>query len=226
MMTPTNAIIFLADQRGVSQLDWFRSYHSFNFGAYQAENRAPFGALRVLNDDTLDYERSLEMAIDQATDVVLIPLVGALEYDNSLGQTGFVEAGQVQVFSAKEGMRYKVTNPYPDHLVNFLQIWLKRPPEDFTPKTEINTFDFSQKNQLLPLFNACVPGFIGRYDGRAEDVYQVQSAGKGVYVFVIEGAFEVQNRLLHARDGLSLSSATEVEFEALSNDAMLLILET
>jgi len=47
-----------------------------------------------------------------------------------------------------------------------------------------------------------------------------------VYVFVIEGAFEVQNRLLHARDGLSLSSATEVEFEALSNDAMLLILET
>ena len=80
-MTPTNAIIFLADQRGVSQLDWFRSYHSFNFGAYQAENRAPFGALRVLNDDTLDYERSLEMAIDQATDVVLIPLVGALEYE-------------------------------------------------------------------------------------------------------------------------------------------------
>ncbi|HAK79592.1 MAG TPA: pirin, partial [Runella sp.] len=31
---------------------------------------------------------------------------------------------------------------------------------------------------------------------------------------------------LHARDGLSLSSVTEVEFEALSNDAMLLILET
>jgi redox-sensitive bicupin YhaK (pirin superfamily) len=44
-------------------------------------------------------------------------------------------------------------------------------------------------------------------------------------VYVIEGAFEVQYRLLHARDGLALWEAERVEWEALSNDAILLVLE-
>lgn len=79
---------------------------------------------------------------------------------------------------------------------------------------------------MLPLFSSQARGFIGRYDGREEGIYEVQNPdAHGVFVFVIEGAFEVQNRLLHARDGLSLINVAEVDFEALSNDAMLLILE-
>jgi hypothetical protein len=46
-----------------------------------------------------------------------------------------------------------------------------------------------------------------------------------VFVYVIEGAVEFQNRLLEQRDGLALYSVTTSEFEALSNDAILLVLE-
>lgn len=35
----------------------------------------------------------------------------------------------------------------------------------------------------------------------------------------------MQNRLLEARDGLGLWNVDEIEFEALSNEAVLLILE-
>ncbi len=226
MMTQTEATIFLADQRGCSQSDWFRSYHSFNFGYYQAENREPFGALRIFNDDTLAGEKSLTMQVDEDTDVILLPLVGAIEYKNSVGEPGFLEAGQVQIFSATQGIEYTLTNPYEEELINFLQIWIKRTDTEFVPQITFNSFDFEQKNQLIPLLSTTARGFIGRYDGRTDDMYQVSNPNRnGVFVFVIEGAFEVQNRLLHRRDGLSLANVAEIEFEALSNDAMLLLLE-
>lgn len=226
MMIQADATIFLADQRGVSQTDWFRSYHSFNFGAYQAENREPFGNLRVFNDDTLAAGKSLKMQVDENTDVILLPLVGAIEYSNSLGDTGFLEAGQVQVFSAAQGMEYEITNPYSNELVNFLQIWVLGQKEQFIPKTTQNSFDFQDKNQLLPCFYNLAYGMIGKFEGREEGTYQVQQPERnGVFIFVIQGAFEVQNRLLHPRDGLSLTHVTEVDFEALSNEAIVLILE-
>lgn len=225
-MPQTEATIFLADQRGCTQSDWFRSYHGFNFGPYQAENREPFGSLRVFNDDTLAGEKSLKMQVDENTEVILLPLVGAIEYSNSLGETGFLEAGQVQVFSAAQGMEYEITNPYSDELVNFLQIWISGQKEQFIPKTTQNAFNFQDKNQLIPLFSTQAQVFIGKFGGREEGVYTVQHPEKnGVFVFVIEGAFEVQNRLLHPRDGLLLRHVESVEFEALSNDAILFLLE-
>jgi len=41
----------------------------------------------------------------------------------------------------------------------------------------------------------------------------------------LEGAFEVEGRLLHARDGLALWETEKVELEALSNDAIILVME-
>jgi len=226
MIAQTEATIFLADQRGCSQTDWFRSYHSFNFGSYQAENRESFGNLRVFNDDTLAGEKSLKMQLDENTDVILLPLVGAIEYSNSLGETGFLEAGEVQIFSAVRGMEYEIANPYSDELVNFLQIWISGQNRQFIPEITQNMFDLQDRNQLLPCFSTQAYGMIGKFDGRKDGIYEVQHPEKnGVFVFVIEGAFEVQNRLLHPRDGLSLINVTEIEFEALSNDAILLILE-
>ncbi|RDB07477.1 pirin family protein [Runella aurantiaca] len=225
-MTQIEATIFLADQRGCSQTDWFRSFHGFNFGAYHNEHRQPFGRLRVFNDDTLAAEKSLKMQVDENTEVILLPLVGAIEYRNSLGDTGFVEAGQVQILSAAKGMEYEITNPYPDELVNFLQIWLTGNEQEFTASLIQNSFDFQQKNQLLPLISTQTRAYIGRFGGREEGIYEVQHPDThGIFVFVIEGAFEVQNRLLHPRDGLALQGVDTVDFEALSNDAILLLLE-
>lgn len=225
-MTQIEATIFLAEQRGCSQTDWFRSFHGFNFGAYHSEHRQPFGRLKVFNDDTLAAEKSLRMQIDENTEVILLPLVGAIEYRNSLGEAGFVEAGQVQIFSATQGMEYEIANPYPDELVNFLQIWLTGNKQEFTASLIQKSFDFQQKNRLHLILSTQTKAYIGQFGGREEGVYEVQHPDThGIFVFVIEGAFEVQNRLLHPRDGLALQGLDTVEFEALSNDAILLLLE-
>ena len=238
MDTQTQAQIYLADQRGCSQVAYLRSMHCFNFGQYVAEGRQPFGTLQLLNDDMLKPGHGVTMAMDANTEVIILPLVGGLEYKSSVGD-GFLEAGQVQRFSLTNGMSYEIINPYETEFINYLVIWLVNSSAHFTPGLAQIPFDLQIKNKLLPLFDPtnattngpAFRGFIGRYDGRAEDVYELHPSAdpssRGVFVFILSGAFEVQNRLLHERDGLALMAIqdTIVDFEALSNEALLLVLD-
>ena len=123
MDTSTQAQLYLSDQRGCSQTDFFRSYHVFNFGPYTAEAREPFGTLRVLNDNTLAAGHSVTMRVEQPTDVLILPLLGGLEYKSESGN-GFLETGQAQLFSLSSGMDYTINNPYRTESINYLEIWL------------------------------------------------------------------------------------------------------
>ncbi|UZT97978.1 hypothetical protein ODZ84_22910 [Chryseobacterium fluminis] len=69
------------------------------------------------------------------------------------------------------------------------------------------------------------PNFIGLYDGRKEDTYIFYKSQKSVFGMVINGAFEFQNRMLETRDAILLSEIETLEFEALSENALILLLE-
>ncbi|AQG80251.1 hypothetical protein [Spirosoma montaniterrae] len=227
MTSQTEARIFLAEQRGASQTPDLHSYHTFNFGPYRAEGREPFGALCLLNDDILQAGASLSLGVDEPTSVVLLPITGGLEYRTEQ-TTDFLEPGQSVVLSLGAGMAYTVGNPYETEFINFLQIWLIHGETAFAPAVNVSTFDLSQKNTLLSFLDTTETGrrgYIGRYDGREEGAFVV-GAGQNVFVFVLSGVFEVANRLLHARDGLALryQQAAELDFEALSNEAVLLVI--
>jgi len=232
-MLEEKAKIFLADERGLNQLDWFRSYNTFNlpagqagFGKYCSEHKEPFGDLYVLNDDTLAAGKNLEMSVEKPTDIVLIPIVGAVEFNADNIGSKIVEAGQVLQYPANKNSAIGFTNPYENGLINFLQIWVKRDMEIDDPAVAIFSFDINEnKNALVDLFPRTSNYKIGKYKGREEGSYKLSNADGGLFVFIIEGAFEVQGRLLHQRDGLALWNRVETDFEALSNDAIILLLE-
>jgi len=217
--TQTHAIIYLADQRGCSQSHWHRSHYTFNFGSYQHENRSAFGSLRILNDETLKSGYPLCYSFDENMLILLLPVVGGLNYQHNR-HNYFIEAGESRLIYFLKGETLEMTNPYEEDLINFLCIgWHNSAVTD----TSHYQFDLdNDKNRLtsFPLFS------IGKFGGREEGIYQLKNSNKGVIVVVIEGAFEVQNRLLQHRDGLALWNTEEVEFEALSEGAILLFLET
>ncbi len=234
MDTKTQAQIYLADQRGCSETTDFRSYHTFNFGRYVDESRQPFGRLCLINDDMLRADMSLSMQVEQKVDVILIPVSGGLEYTHELSNdtptSGYLEPGQVGILPLEKGMGYRVSNPYETEMINFLQIWLNNPSIGDTPAINLIGFDLTTKNTLLPL--AVSSGkrlFIGQYGGREEGGFVAESAGETqrIFVFVLQGTFEVANRLHHEKDSLALTveSGYTLEFEALSNDAILLLME-
>ena len=66
---------------------------------------------------------------------------------------------------------------------------------------------------------------LGRFAGRHETEYKVQHAGSHLFAYVLAGAFEFEGRLLHEKDGLALWDMATLELEALSNNALVLVLE-
>jgi quercetin 2,3-dioxygenase len=228
MVQQNKGKIFLADERGHNEMEWFRSYNTFNFGRYQLDHKTPFGPLYVLNDDTLAGGKSISMTLEADSAILLIPVVGAITYSDSRGHSTIVEAGECQLCAVPKNMTIEIGNPYDNELVNFLQLWFYKTGVEPDHAPQLIPFDIvNYKNQLapIPVTNTKYKFGIGKYAGREESAYKLSDANNGLFVYVIEGAFEVQYRLLHARDGLALWEAERVEWEALSNDAILLVLE-
>ena len=230
MLPQSKGKIYPAEERGLNETEWFRSYNTFNFGKYQQEHKKPFGSLYVLNEDTLGGGQSLKWLIEEDTDIILIPIVGAIAFGGSTGNEGLVEAGAVQVLHLKAGNTCTTKNPYTDHLVKCLQLWIKT-SDNQTLCCE-SKFDL-ESYELMEIFSRITPGAenagytgtIGKLKGRQEAIYHKKNSKTGVFIFVIHGELEVQYRLMHEGDGLALWEVDEVEFEALSNNAILLILE-
>ncbi|MBO0931767.1 pirin [Fibrella aquatilis] len=229
MDTQTQAQIYLADRRGVSGNAVLRSLHTFHFGAYRAEGREPFGPLCLLNDDTLTASASLTMQAEVVTTALLLPIMGGLEYQVGTAASDFLEPGQVGILSLMAGETYTISNPYETETINCLQLWLAGGQASFTPSVIQTPFDLTDQNKLLPLLHGDSANrvYIGRYGGRQEGLYQLINSANGLFILVLQGVFEVANRLLHEKDGLSLLDPQHgaVEFEALSDDAILLVVE-
>jgi hypothetical protein len=224
----TEAQIYLQSQRGKFKSEGYRAFYTFNFGHYEAQNREAMGNLLALNDETLLPQCSHEVTVNEPVQLLLLPLVGALEIEEGKGELRFVDSGECFRLDMAPDDRFVMTNPYPNQAVSYLQIRILTNNISLQ-EGAVNAFDLSNKNTLIPIFDTAYAQeniSIGMYDGRQDGTYSLKSAANNLFIFIIEGAFEVQNRLLEKRDGLSLKNVQNVEFEALSNDAIILILDT
>lgn len=228
-MANATATIYLAEQRGVIQQDViYRSWHTFNYGEYQDPHREAPGALRVFNEETLAGGKQMTYTCQAIGSVILLPMVGGILVQTK-GKVYELEAGGVLEFPLGKGEVYQVQNPYTD-LVSYLQIEVQ--VDGFGEGTREGypyyAIDLEQYHNALQAFFAPQKTFqlsIGKFDGRADVVHDLTKPEKSCFVFVIDGVFEVQNRLLHARDGLYLTDDEAIEFEALANEAIIMMLE-
>jgi redox-sensitive bicupin YhaK (pirin superfamily) len=224
MIEQSNARIYVAGERGHTETGWFRSYNTFNFGNYQSEHKKPFGALYVCNEDTLAPGKSFSLVVEHDSDIILLPTVGVVACKAGDDAVVYTEAGQVLVKNINAGTTVQFSNPLEGELNNFLQLWLSHPS---VTGESLMSFDLQEeKNTLVQLLNH--PNLklcIGKYTGRQEFEYCVQDRNKGLFAFVIEGAFEVEYRLLETKDGLALWDIDKIEVEALSGDAIILLAE-
>jgi redox-sensitive bicupin YhaK (pirin superfamily) len=227
-MQQPNGKIFLSAERGHTETERFRSYNKFKFGSYQNDHKASFGNLYVVNDDTLAGGQSISLEVEEDSLVFLLTVVGAMAFKDGLKHESLVEAGQVLSLQLKAETSFIHTNPFENDLVNFIQIWIKQPVTKSDDEAFCTSFNIDEsKNQILHIsqHSKHCKLFIAKMGGRQEMSYNNPEPGKEHFLFVIEGAFEAQNILLEARDGLGLSESTEIEMEALSNNAIIILLE-
>ncbi|MES2488085.1 MAG: pirin [Bacteroidota bacterium] len=218
MTGKSQARIYKSHQRGPTENENQRTLSTFNFEGYQNETRDTFGTLCVLNDETLAPKFELKRQVPQGMLTIIIPLVGGVEYstDNGLfealtGEAAFISGGSLSL-----------KNPYESELINFLYLQFKS--NTTAPPTSVINLD---ERNILHAFmaNTGIHGAMGIFTGREEALYRLKNPENGLFVFIINGAFEVKGRLLEERDGLALWDTPEADMEALSENAIILILE-
>jgi len=234
MIQQSKGKIFLADQRGVNETEKFQSRHTFKFGKYFNEHKEAFGNIYLLNDDILAGGGEIKMLAKEPSHIIRVPVAGAINYNDNAGNSKLVAAGQVLFTTAVKGDTITINNPFREEHVNFLQIWIRAGKTKMAAAKELVTYDDVNENlnslvKITPVIssNRELPFIlsIGKFSGRGETVYLPKNKKNALFVFVIEGAFEVEGRLLHGRDGLGLWETGVVEMEALSNDAIVLVAE-
>jgi quercetin 2,3-dioxygenase len=181
-----------------------------------------FGILQGFNEVHLNANSSISQTIPADVVMMLIPVLGCIDFEFGT-QKGFVHINQLQVFKLHQGQFLEIINPYEKESVRYLQLLLEVDSETIMLQ---NDFNLSQKNTLHTVFkNKKIETLLGVYDGRSEETFGLSSPENGLFTFVIQGAFEFQNRLLESGDALHLTGNNTIEFEALSENAMLLMLE-
>jgi hypothetical protein len=195
----------------------FASLFEENFkkdGGYVLKNIKKFDEITIQANSTFNYQSSKNQQI------IIIPIVGAVDFFSD-HENGFVHSSQIQFLKNKKGKEIVFKNPYESELVSFILVEM----EGYESNT-LQEFDIKDVNQLVKLLDTKeIKMSIGIFDARVEGIYKLQSKN-GVFAFVISGAFEFQNRLLEDRDALSIWAIDEIEFESLTQNSLLIIIET
>lgn len=229
MKEESSATIFNSAKRGFRELPAYKCFSTFDSCNAEKGFNESFGQLTFLNDAFLSPKESITHRHEEDTRVVILPLTGALSHHNEIQKPQLIQSEQIKIMEVEKEMPYVFTNPFEKEWVNYLHMGFKVDAFPLKNQSVLQNIELKKMNEPA-CFVIHAPdqliGQIGIYEGRMEGSYTLNDPANGVFVYVIGGAFEVQGRLLEYRDGLSLWNTPAIEFEALSNNAILMILET
>jgi redox-sensitive bicupin YhaK (pirin superfamily) len=227
-------ILHKASTRGHAEHGWLNSYHSFSFGNYHNPERVHFGALRVLNDDSVKAGMGFSKHPHDNMEIVSIPLSGDLHHKDSTGRDKIIRQGDVQIMSAGSGIAHSETNANNDKDVKFLQLWVLPKQKDIEPRYEQKTFDPKDRaDQILTVvapddekavwINQDAWFSLGNLSKDLTTTYEIHKEGNGVYVFVLNGKITIGEEHLDARDGLGIWETGSVTIKADTDAEILLV---
>ncbi|PWK80061.1 hypothetical protein LX99_00525 [Mucilaginibacter oryzae] len=229
MQKPLSGQIHLSYQRGYTETGILQRYCSFNYGTYFNEHRKPLGCLRVFNEEVLAGGEATFFQPGKPGYAVFIPIIGELVLQGDNQGSQVIDIAKAYVQHAFPGEVLTLVNRYPDDPINYLYFFVDSSDAAFID-SRIFDFDLAGKpNELIGAdHNQRSLPFrlrMGMFAGRADALCRLKDSNSLFYAFVIAGAFEVQGRLLHQRDGLALWGGSEIDIEALSNNAVIITLE-
>ncbi len=212
------------DERGVANMGWLNSNHSFSFGHYFDPAHMGFRALRVINEDRVIPGAGFPTHGHANMEIVSYVLSGALEHKDSIGTGSVIRPGEVQRMSAGRGIRHSEYNASDTEPVHFLQIWILPEANNLAPGYQQADFPAAEKRGRLKL--------VGSHDGREGsvtihqdvDLYAAlldgeESAtlalrpGHHAWVQVARGWVHVNGTLLKAGDGAALTDEEAVTLD-------------
>lgn len=227
-------ILHKAGERGHANHGWLNSYHSFSFANFYQADKVHFGALRVLNDDTVKAGFGFSKHPHDNMEIVSIPLSGDLEHNDTTGRNEIIRQDDVQIMSAGSGIAHSEMNANKDKEVKFLQVWVFPKEQNITPRYEQKTFKPEDRKNTIKTVVAPDNGnavwinqdawfSLGSMDKDFSSTYTIKKPGNGVYVFVLEGEININGQPLNRRDALGIWDVEAFSINAIADAQILLI---
>lgn len=230
------AITHTSASRGRADHGWLKTQHTFSFANYYDPSRIHFGALRVLNDDWIAPSQGFGRHPHDNMEIITIPFSGEVLHQDSMGNKGIIQPGEIQVMSAGTGIFHSEHNNSSKEPLTLFQIWVIPNKKNVTPRyDQITISDLAQKNELYQILspNAEDQGVwihqdawfhLGDLDKGIQVDYQLKRNESGLYVIVIEGKINIEGFELNRRDGIGLSEIDAAKITVLE-DSKVLVME-
>lgn len=222
------------DSLGGANHGWLDAKHHFSFGGYHDPARTSWGNLRVWNDDTIEPQTGFPPHPHRDMEIITYVREGAITHQDSLGNKGRTEAGDVQAMSAGTGIRHSEYN-LEDVTTKIFQIWIVPTRDGEAPQWGAKPFPkgarsgqfvtlasgYDNDNDALPIrTDARVVGATLRAGETAE--YPLGKDRKA-YLVPATGAIQIDDVRVNARDGAAISDLEIVRITAIEDSEIVLV---
>ena len=226
--------IIRSQERFFADHGWLKTYHSFSFNHYYDPANVHFGTLRVVNEDVIEPGEGFGLHPHRDMEILTYVLAGALKHQDSMGNEGILQAGEVQTMTAGSGVYHAEFNASDVEPVHLLQIWFMTQEKNLTPAWQQRTFAPAQKrNQWVTMVSGdvtdtktlhlhqdlCVSA--GYFDASLSITKQFEHPL--AYLFLIEGRIEWRGEQLQAGDTVRIDDVREIQFETVEDAHVLLM---
>jgi redox-sensitive bicupin YhaK (pirin superfamily) len=213
---------------------WLRARHHFSFADYYDPKRMNWGALRVWNDDEIAPNTGFPPHPHADMEIITYVRRGAISHQDSLGNQGRTEAGDVQVMSAGSGIRHAEYNLEPE-TTQIFQIWIQPKTHGGDPSWGSRPFPKGDRAGRFVTLASGLPGdedalpirtdarVVGATLKAGETVDYELGQGRHAYLVPAVGAVEVNGVRLDARDGAAAADEAVLRITALEDAEVVLV---
>ena len=219
---------------GGAQHGWLDTRHHFSFADYHDPARMHWGHLRVWNDDSIAPHSGFPTHAHHDMEIITYVRKGAITHEDSLGNRGRTEAGDVQVMSAGSGIAHSEYN-LEDETTELFQIWIYPDQSGLPPSWGTRPFPAGER----------AGHFITLASGMAEDgdalpiradarlaaatlsagqvaEYEIATDRK-VYLVAASGRIEIDGQSANAGDGVAVRDEARLRIKALEDSEVVLV---
>ena len=219
---------------GAADHGWLKAKHHFSFGSHYDPGNMGFGALRVWNDDEIAPNTGFPAHPHANMEIITYVREGAITHQDSLGNKGRTEAGDVQVMSAGSGIRHAEYN-LEQGPTRIFQIWIMPTKRGGSPAWGAQPFPkgdrsgrfvtlasgFDEDADALPI--RAEARVLGATLKAGESVDYTLGAGRHGYLVPASGAVEVNGTRIEARDGAAIKDDAVIKITAVDDSELVLV---
>ncbi len=222
------------DSLGAADHGWLDAHHHFSFADYHEAARTNWGQLRVWNDDTIAAKSGFPPHPHRDMEIITYVRKGAITHQDSLGNTGRTEAGDVQVMSAGTGVTHAEYN-LEDEATQIFQIWIIPDQRGGEPGWGAQPFPKGDRAGRFVTLASGMDGDEGALPIRTQarvlgatvkagdTITYPTGAERHLYLVPATGRVQIGDVEAKARDGVAITGLDSITVTALEDSELVLV---